>query len=31
MRKNSNLNSFDDIMDDQFGAPGSAERDALNR
>ena len=31
MQKNSNLNSFDDIMDAQFGAPGSAERDAFNR
>ena len=31
MQKNSNLHSFDAIMDAQFGAPGTAERDAFNR
>ena len=31
MQKNSNLHSFDAIMDAQFGASGTAERDAFNR
>ena len=31
MQKNSNLHSFDAIMDAQFGAPGTAERDAFHR
>lgn len=31
MQKNNNLHSFDDIMDAQFGAPGTPERERFNR
>ena len=31
MQKNNNLHSFDDIMDAQFGAPGTLEREQFNR
>lgn len=31
MQKNNNLHSFDDIMDAQFGAPGTPEREQFNR
>ena len=31
MLKNNNLHSFDDIMDAQFGAPGTPEREQFNR
>lgn len=30
MQKNNNLHSFDDIMDAQFGAPGTPEREQFN-
>ena len=31
MQNNNNLHSFDDIMDAQFGAPGTPEREQFNR
>lgn len=31
MQTNSNLHSFDEIMDALFGKPGTPERDAFNR
>lgn len=31
MQKKNNLHSFDDIMDAQFGAPGTPEREQFNR
>ena len=31
MQRNNNLHSFDDIMDAQFGAPGTPEREQFNR
>ena len=31
MQKNNKKHSFDAIMEAQFGAPGTAERDAFNR
>ena len=31
MQKNNNLHSFDNIMDAQFGAPGTPEREQFNR
>ena len=31
MQKNNNLHSFDDVMDAQFGAPGTPEREQFNR
>lgn len=31
MQKNNNLHSFDAVMDAQFGAPGTPEREAFNR
>ena len=31
MQKNNNLHSFDDIMDAQFGAHGTPEREQFNR
>ena len=31
MQINNNLHSFDDIMDAQFGAPGTPEREQFNR
>jgi len=31
MQKNNNLHSFDTIMDAQFGAPGTVEREQFNR
>lgn len=31
MQKNNNIGSFDDILDEQFGKPGTPERDAFRR
>ena len=31
MQTNSNLHSFDEIMDAQFGKPGTQERENFNR
>ena len=31
MQKNNNLHSFDDIMNAQFGAPGTPKREQFNR
>ena len=31
MQKNNNLHSFDAVMDAQFGAPGTPEREAFKR
>ena len=31
MQKNNNLHSFDAVMNAQFGAPGTLERESFNR
>ena len=31
MQKNNNLHSFDAVMNEQFGVPGTPEREAFNR
>lgn len=31
MQTNNNIHSFDDVMDAQFGKPGTPEREAFNR